>query len=49
LNINLDINNKIQDCKISAMWGVLVGGKMKRGDKGEGIWLVSFIYIHEIE
>jgi hypothetical protein len=30
--------------------GVLVGGgKLNGGDKSEGIWLMVFIYIYEIE
>jgi hypothetical protein len=30
--------------------GVLAGGgKVKGGDEGEGIWLIGFIYIQEIE
>jgi hypothetical protein len=24
-------------------------GRVNRGDEGEGIWLVGFIYIHEID
>jgi hypothetical protein len=28
---------------------VLVGGGRMNGDKGEGIWLMGFIYLHEIE
>jgi hypothetical protein len=32
------------------VWGVLVGGeRVKEGDEGEGIWLMDFIYLHEIE
>jgi hypothetical protein len=31
-------------------WGVLVGGgRMNERGKGEGIWLIDFIYLHEIE
>jgi hypothetical protein len=30
--------------------GVLVGrGKVNGGDEGEGIWLMGFMYIYEIE
>jgi hypothetical protein len=30
--------------------GVHVGGRrVNEGDEGEGIWLMGFIYIHEIE
>jgi hypothetical protein len=29
---------------------VLVGrGRVNEGDEGEGIWLMGFVYIHEIE
>jgi hypothetical protein len=29
---------------------VLVGrGRVNEGDEGEGMWLMDFIYIHEIE
>jgi hypothetical protein len=31
------------------MQGVLVGGeRVNEGDEGKGIWLMGFIYIHEI-
>jgi hypothetical protein len=30
--------------------GVLLGrGRVNGGDEGEGMWLIGFIYIHEIE
>jgi hypothetical protein len=52
LNIDLGINKERQDCKIGTMWGgeVLVGERRGNGgDKGEGIWLLDFIYVYEIE
>jgi hypothetical protein len=33
LNLALDINNKMQNYKISTVWGVLVGGG--RGNEGD--------------
>jgi hypothetical protein len=49
-NIDLGNNNKRQDYKIDTVKGVLVGGKrVNEGDEGEGIWLVNFIYLYEIE
>jgi hypothetical protein len=31
--------NRRQDCKVGTMCGrILVGGRMKEGDEGEGIW-----------
>jgi hypothetical protein len=47
LNINLNINNVRQDCKIGTVCGrgVLMGGmRVNEGDKGEGIWQMDFIY-----
>jgi hypothetical protein len=40
LNINLNINNERQDCKIGTMCvGVLEGGgRVNEEDEGEGIW-----------
>jgi hypothetical protein len=30
--------------------GVFVGqGRVNEGEEGEGIWLMDFIYLHEIE
>jgi hypothetical protein len=51
LNINLNINNKRQDCKIGTVCaGILVGeGRVNEVDEGEGIWFMDFIYLHEIE
>jgi hypothetical protein len=38
LNINLDINNKRQNCRIGTVGaGILVKGKENEGDYGEGI------------
>jgi hypothetical protein len=49
-NINLNINNEKQNCKIGTVCGgVLVrGGRVNGGDYGEGIWLMDFIYLYEI-
>jgi hypothetical protein len=50
LNINLNINNERQDCKIDRVGWVLVGrGRVNEGDGGEGMWLMGFICLHEIE
>jgi hypothetical protein len=49
LNIDLDINNKSEDCKIGTVGGVLMSGEVNEGDEDEGIWLVDFIYINKIE
>jgi hypothetical protein len=50
LNIDLDINDKSQDCKIGTVWGVLMEGRrVNEGDKGGGIWWMDFIYFYEIE
>jgi hypothetical protein len=53
LNIDFGIENKRQDCKLGTVC-VHVGdtcgiGKMNGGDEDEGIWLMGFIYIHELE
>jgi hypothetical protein len=51
LNIDFGIEDERQDCKIGAVGGlrVLVGGwKVNEGDEGEGIWLMGFMYIHEM-
>jgi hypothetical protein len=46
LNINLEINNERQDCKIGFVCVcvcvcvcVYAGGRVNKGDQGEGIWL----------
>jgi hypothetical protein len=47
LNINLDINNEIQDCKIDTVCGGRVlarEGRVNERDYSEGIWLIDFIY-----
>jgi hypothetical protein len=50
LNTDLDINNERQDCELGTVWGALVGGRrVNEGDGGEGIWLMDFIYLYEIE
>jgi hypothetical protein len=52
LNIKLGINNERQDCKIGTVCvgGVLIGERrVNKGDKDEGIWLMYFIYLYEIE
>jgi hypothetical protein len=50
LNIDLEINNERQDCKLGTVYReVLVGeGMVNEGDKVEGIWLMDFMYLHEI-
>jgi hypothetical protein len=49
LNFDFRIKNEIQNCKIGTVWGVLLGGeRVNEGDKDERIWLMGFIYIHEI-
>jgi hypothetical protein len=54
LNVNFGINNKRQDGEIGTecvcVGGVIVGGRRVNGvDENEGIWLMGFIYICEIE
>jgi hypothetical protein len=53
LKSDFGINKEIQDCKIGTacvFWGVLVGrGRVNGGDGGEGIWLMGFRNLHEIE
>jgi hypothetical protein len=43
------INNERQECEIGiGCWGVQCGRRRKNGgDKGEGIWWMSFIYIYK--
>jgi hypothetical protein len=48
LNIDFGINNERQNCKIGTVWGVLLRGE-NEGDEGEGIWLMGFIYMYEVE
>jgi hypothetical protein len=51
LNIDLGINSERQDWKIGTVgWGILVGwGRVNGGDEGEGMQLMDFIYLYEIE
>jgi hypothetical protein len=44
LNIDLNINNERQDCKIGT-----VGGSTGGVNEGERIWLMDFIHLFEIE
>jgi hypothetical protein len=44
MNIDFVIKNERQDCKIG-----IVGGSIYGKGKGEGLWLMGFIYIYEIE
>jgi hypothetical protein len=38
------------DCKIPTVGGSILGGeKVNERDYGEGIWLMDFIYLYEIE
>jgi hypothetical protein len=48
LNIDFGINNKRQDCKIGSVCGDTCEAG-NGGDEDEGIWLMVFICIHEIE
>jgi hypothetical protein len=44
--------NERQDCKIGIVYvggGTCGRGRVNGGNKSEGIWLMDFIYIHEIE
>jgi hypothetical protein len=41
VNINLNINNESQDCKIGTVCagvGTSGGKRVKEGDEGDGIW-----------
>jgi hypothetical protein len=32
------------------VWGGTYGkGRVSEGDEGEGVWLMDFIYLHELE
>jgi hypothetical protein len=45
LNINLNISN---ERRYSV--GILIGmGRVNEGEEGEGIWLIDFIYLYELE
>jgi hypothetical protein len=48
----LELKTKVRTYKMGTLCvgGVLVGGgRVKGGDEGGEIWLMGFIYIHEIE
>jgi hypothetical protein len=47
LNIDLGTNNERQDYKIDTVWWDTRG--VNEGDYSEGIWLMDFIYLYEIE
>jgi hypothetical protein len=51
LNIDFGINNERQDCKTGTVGerGTCGKGRVNGGDEGEGIWLMGFIYLQEIE
>jgi hypothetical protein len=54
LNTDLGINNERQDCKIGtvcvSLWrDTCKRGRVSKGDEGGPIWLMDFIYLHEIE
>jgi hypothetical protein len=50
LNIDFRINNERQDCKIGTVCGEgLPVGREVNGDKDEGIGLMDFIHIKEME
>jgi hypothetical protein len=42
-------NNKRQDCKIDTAGGTCGRVRVNGGDESESIWLMGFIYIHEIK
>jgi hypothetical protein len=47
LNIDLEINNEREDYKMGIVWGG--GERVNEGDKGDGIWLMDFMYLCEVE
>jgi hypothetical protein len=49
LNIDLDINNERQNYKIGTVGGIVGGEEGEQRRLGEGIWLMDFIYLYEIE
>jgi hypothetical protein len=49
LNTDFGIKNERQNCKIGAVGSTYWRGKVNGGDRGEGIWLMDFIHIYEIE
>jgi hypothetical protein len=48
LNIDFGINER-QDCKIDTVCGRVLVGKGNGGDEDEGVGLIVFKYIKEIE
>jgi hypothetical protein len=48
LNIDFGINNERQH-RYSVCVGTCGRGRVNGRDEGEGIWLMDFIYIYEIE
>jgi hypothetical protein len=49
LNIDLNINNERQDCKIGADDGRELVGEVNERHLGEVIWLIDFIYLYKME
>jgi hypothetical protein len=49
LNIDFGIKNEKQYCKIDTLGNTCEIGRVNEGDEDEGIWLMGFIYIYEIE
>jgi hypothetical protein len=40
----------MKDRTVKSDWGVLMGGRwVNGGNKGEGMWLMGFIYTYETE
>jgi hypothetical protein len=46
LNIDSGINNERWDCKIIVWRRCLWEGRVTKGDEGERIWLMGFIYTY---
>jgi hypothetical protein len=36
-------------CVCVSVWLLVGGGRVNEGNEGEGIWLMDFIYLYEIE
>jgi hypothetical protein len=51
LNIDLDISNKRQNCKIGTVFGGVTSGRgrVNEEDEGEGVCLMYIMYLYEIE
>jgi hypothetical protein len=50
LTTDFGINYERQGCKMSTVGGILCKGRrINEEDKGEGIWLMDFIYLYKIE